>query len=269
MDVSIVMELSIVTVTMNHLTYIKRLLKSVFDDHRPSMDFEFVLVDNCSTDGTVDYVRKHYPQVIILQNDKVAGFATNNNKGALASRGKVLAFINPDIQMLEGALDDMVTCVERNQGVGIVCPQLLNEDLSIQYSVRRFMSLKILLNRFLSLGHDHANNATVSKYLLKDLKVTNGFVPVDWAIGAAFVMRREVYQANGGFDERFFLYVEDMDFCLRCWQHGKMVVFLPSVTMIHAHRRLSRNFFNRHFWIHLHSACYFFYKHGFYVKSMI
>ena len=254
---------------MNHLTFIKRLLKSIFDDHRPTMDFEFVMVDNCSTDGTVDFVRNHYPQVKIIQNTEVAGFAANNNKGTRASSGKVLAFINPDIQLLEGSIDAMVHCVNNHPGVGIVCPQLLNEDLSFQYSVRRFMNIKILFNRFLSLGRDHATNLSVSNYLMKDLRLSTHFVPVDWAIGAAFVMKREVYDAIGGFDERYFLYVEDMDFCLRCWQHGKMVVYLPEVKMIHTHRRLSRNLFNMHFWIHLQSACYFFYKHGFYVKSMI
>ena len=261
------MDLSIVTVSMNHLTYVKRLLKSVYEEHRPNLEFDFILVDNCSSDNTVEFVKSYYPQVRIIQNTAIFGFGANNNKGVKIAQGKVVALINPDIVLTEGCLEGLYQYIISNPKVGIVCPQLLNEDLSIQYSARRFMSAKILLNRVFSLGYDSTLNSSVSKYLMKDMKADANSYPVDWAIGAAYVVSRDFFNALGGFDEDYFLYVEDMDFCLRSWKLDKRVVYLTSVQLIHTHHRSSRKIFSKRFWLHVNSILCFFRKHGINVKS--
>ena len=90
-------DISIVTVGMNHLLYLKALLHSIYVENVPQVNFEMIYVDNCSTDGTVGYIRHNYPQVKIIENRKPLGFGENNNKGVLASMGKYIAIINPDI----------------------------------------------------------------------------------------------------------------------------------------------------------------------------
>ena len=100
-------QISIITVGMNHISYLKPLLASVYGDNRLKTPFEMIYVDNCSTDGSVDFIRTNYPQVKIIANTKPLGFGENNNKGVFASTGKYIAIINPDIVVHPGSLDNL------------------------------------------------------------------------------------------------------------------------------------------------------------------
>ncbi len=104
------------------------------------MDFEAVYVDNCSTDGSVEYLKQEFPQVRVIVNDRPRGFGDNNNIGAMAAKGDYLAIINPDIVLHKGALDTAVEYLKQHDEVGIVVPKLLNPDGSQQFSVRRFIT---------------------------------------------------------------------------------------------------------------------------------
>jgi len=104
------------------------------------MDFEAVYVDNCSTDGSVEYLKQEFPQVRVIVNDRLRGFGDNNNIGAMAAKGDYLAIINPDIVLHKGALDTAVEYLKQHDEVGIVVPKLLNPDGSQQFSVRRFIT---------------------------------------------------------------------------------------------------------------------------------
>ena len=97
--------IAIITVGMNHLLYLKVLLRSLYKENIPQASIEMIYVDNCSSDGTVEYIRQNYPQVRIVENQKPLGFGENNNKGVLASIGKYIAIINPDIVLHKGSLD--------------------------------------------------------------------------------------------------------------------------------------------------------------------
>lgn len=106
--------ISVITVGMNHLSYIKELYKSLYQDYQPSVSFEAIYVDNCSSDGSVEFLRENYPQVKIIKNDIPKGFGENNNIGAFASTGKYLAIINPDVSFMEGSLDSLYEFMEKN-----------------------------------------------------------------------------------------------------------------------------------------------------------
>ena len=219
-----------------------------------------VYVDNCSTDGSVDFVRENYPYVKILENPKPLGFGDNNNKGILASTGEYIAIINPDIEIFPNSLTELKRYLEANPNVGIVAPQLLNPNGTIQYSVRKFINLKLLAARFISRGDDSSPNKNVNDYLCKDID-WNATQQVDWAIGAAYMIRRDVYAHLGGFDNDYFLYMEDEDICFRCWQSGFPVIYLPVAQMIHNHLRASSKIGKKMF-MHLKSMLTFFKKHG-------
>lgn len=255
---------SIITVGMNHLSYLKALLTSLYEENAPIVPFEMIYVDNCSTDASVEYIQTNYPQVKILQNEKPLGFGENNNKGVLASVGKYIAIINPDIVLQEGSIDKLYHYAEDHSEYGIFVPQLLNLDLSIQYSVRRFVTLNMFIKRALSRGNDSTNDQTVAKYLCKDLDSTTPQL-IDWAIGAAFFMSRDMYANLGGFDTDYFLYMEDEDMCLRSWKMNRPIIYVPESKMIHNHLR-SSNKVGKKMFMHFKSLCTFFKKHGLNVK---
>lgn len=257
--------LSIITVGMNHLSYLKALLKSIFKENTPQTSFEMIYVDNCSTDGSVEFISQNYPKVKIIKNLIPLGFGENNNKGVLASTGKYIAIINPDIVLMEGSLDKLLQYMEQNPQTGIVAPQLLNPDGSLQYSVRGFISIKTLIARIISKGKDNTSNKTVSKYLCKNLDFQKTQA-VDWAIGAALFMSKDTYAELGGFDLDYFLYMEDEDICLRCWKIKKTVIYLPQSKMIHNHLRASAKIGKKTI-LHIKSMYTFFKKHGFSIKS--
>ena len=259
-------EISIITVTMNHLPYVKEMLASLYSIGMPSVSFETILVDNCSSDGTIDYVQQNYPAVKIIKNQQKYGFAQNNNIGVKKATGKYILILNPDIILTSGAIDKLYKYATKHPSCGIVAPKLQNRDCSLQYSVRRFPSLKILLNRALTKGNDKSENRNVQTYLLKNLPMDSP-TEVDWCMGAAFLISHSLYNELKGFDENFFLYVEDMDICYRCWKRNKKVIYYPLSEMIHVHQRSSQHF-NKKTVIHLKSFFYFFRKNRFKIKSM-
>jgi N-acetylglucosaminyl-diphospho-decaprenol L-rhamnosyltransferase len=254
------LDLSIIIVNMNHLSKLKNLFKSLFGDGKTTHSHEIIVVDNCSTDGSVEYIAANYPSVIIHQNDTIKGFAANNNQGVSISSGQYIFICNPDIIVMPGAIDKMLAFYERTPDVGIVCPQLLNSDLTYQASVRRFHNPKVLALRALSWANDASANKDIQKYLMLDFdKSKTQFI--DWALGAAMVLHRRVYQELSGFDGKFFLYVEDVDLCLRCWAAGHAVVYYPQAVCVHDHQRGSAKGINKLLWFHTKSMAYFFYKH--------
>jgi GT2 family glycosyltransferase len=249
---------------MNHLTLLKQMLHSLFITCPPKVSFEVILVDNNSTDGTVAYVGKEYPSVHLIENKQTYGFAKNNNIGAARAQGKYILILNPDIVLLPDAIDILYNYLKENESVGIVAPKLLNPDHSIQRSARNFMSIKLLIYRMITFGKDDTRNTTVQAYLAPNLSNEEP-ATVDWCLGAALLFRSDFYRELGGFDEHFFLYVEDTDICQRCWFAGKSVVYHPQARMIHAHQRNSARF-SRKTLIHLKSHYYFFKKNRFRIK---
>lgn len=256
---------SIVTVGMNHLPYIKSLLLSLYVDNIPNIDYEMIYVDNCSSDGSVEFIKKNYPQVIIHVNQKVKGFGENNNFGALHANGEYIAIINPDIVLLKESIDNLYKYMKTHSKIGILVPKLLNPDLTIQHSVRKFINIKLLFWRIISRGNDNSNNRYVQEYILKDMNYEDTQV-IDWAIGAAMFLRKSTFNTLKGFDEDYFLYMEDEDLCIRSWKIGKPVVYYPKSSMIHNHLRES-NKINKKAYLHIKSMFTFFRKHGIFINQ--
>lgn len=258
---------SIITVGMNHKKYIEALYKSLYADnmHTDISMIETVYVDNCSTDGSVNYIREHYPQVRVVQNVVPLGFGENNNKGVMASKGDYIWIVNPDIIFIKGSVDGLVNMFNSHVGDNsIIAPKLLNPDGTIQYSVRKFVTLKMMLNRWMSSEDDSSDNMSVKEYLCKDID-RNKTQEVDWAMGAALFMSRDTYARLGGFDQRYFLYMEDEDLCLRAWKQNIRVIYYPEIELIHNHLRGSTHLSKKTLW-HLQSLLKYFRRHGFNVK---
>lgn len=254
-------QISVITVGMNHLVYIKELYKSLYNKETcPMISFEAIYIDNCSTDGSIEFLQRNYPEVKIIKNDIPKGFGENNNIGAFASVGKYLAIINPDVSLRKGSLDILYDFMEKNPKVGIAVPHLFNKDRTHQFSIRGFITPMIFVNRVLSHGKDDASNKEVEKYLCKSINI-NKIQPINWAVGAAMFISRITYSRLAGFDKDYFLYMEDEDLCLRSWKAGFPVVYVPMSEMIHNHLRASAKIGKKAF-MHFKSLRTFFKKHG-------
>lgn len=260
--------ISIVTVGMNHLNYIKKLYKTLLIDYKPKVDLECIYVDNCSTDGSLEWLQKNFPEIIAVQNEKPLGFGANNNIGVSLAKGDYVAIINPDIEFLDDAIDKLVAWMNNNKGkFGIVAPKLLNPDLTVQYSARRFMTAKTFFYRLLSKGNDSSNNSEVGDYLCKNIDM-NKMQQVNWVMGAAMFLPRDFYNELNGFDEDYFLYMEDEDMCIRSWKAGKPVVFAGNIAVVHNHLRASRKMGKKMLY-HFKSLATFYWKHGLNVKNYV
>lgn len=258
--------MSVITVGMNHLSYIKELYKSLYDERTtPKTSFEAIFVNNCSTDGSVEFLKENYPHVKIIRNKEPYGFGKNNNIGVDAAKGKYIAIINPDIQIKKSSLDALYDYMEVHPNVGMAVPHLFNVDGTHQYSIRGFITPSLFLSRILTHGKDSANHPKMKRYLCKDIDIEK-VQPINWAVGAALFLRRDFYQQLGGFDLDYFLYMEDEDLALRVWKSGHPVVYVPSSHMVHNHLRASSHL-GKKAWIHFKSLLTFFKKHGFHVPN--
>lgn len=194
--------------------------------------YEVIILDNDSRDASVESLNNKYEFTKIIASTKNLGFGAGNNRAYEEAKGKYIFLLNPDTILIDDSLDRMVNYLEIHSEVGLVSPTLLYEDLTLQRSVRKFYSYfgSLLDNRFM--------NPVVSKFpaITKALPgLVNHSISqeVDWAKGAALLIKREVINQIGLFDEDFWIYGEEMDLCFRIGRAGWKKVFLHDCRIIH------------------------------------
>ncbi len=202
---------------------------------------DLVAVDNASSDGTLQFLRareRESRRIRVVAMPRNAGYAAAVNAAFAATGSRDVLLVNPDVSTDDpGALGDLVEFLRRRPDVALVAPRLHGADGEAQPSARRFPSLPALLGtldgarRIAPLRRAHEAYVAPS--------AATRAVAVDWAIGAAMLIRRAAFDAVGGWDERFFLYMEDTDFCRRCNAAGWRVVYLPTTALEHGYRRAS------------------------------
>jgi len=223
---------------------------------------EIVVVDNASVDEGLTDVQHRYPACRWIINDVNVGYARGCNQGMEAVEADYYLVLNPDIVVQPGALDRLLEFADDHPRAGMVGPQLLNEDGSIQDSCRRFYTFKTFLLRRTFFGKIFPDSLTVQRHLMKDFDHRSSR-PVDWVLGGCLLVRRSAMDRIGPMDERFFLYFEDVDWCYRMWQAGFEVQYTPDARFEHRHRRASaQGKFSKSFWLHLGSLISFYEKWG-------
>jgi N-acetylglucosaminyl-diphospho-decaprenol L-rhamnosyltransferase len=254
-------KLAIVIVHYNTSADLERCLDSLAA-HPPSCEHAVVVVDNASSDSGLAAVQQRFADVHWILNSENIGYARGANRGMAAVSADYYLILNPDIQVRPGAVDALLAFAAAHPKAGIVGPQLLNEDGSIQDSCRRFYTFRTLLLRRTFLGKLFPNSRSVEQHLMRDFDHRSAR-PVDWVLGGCLLVRREALSRTGPMDERFFLYFEDVDWCYRMWQAGFEVYYTPEARFVHSHRRDSaRGALHRHFWLHLGSLISFYEKWG-------
>lgn len=202
----------------------------------PAIEPETLIVNNDPADDLSAVRARGWPRLQIIQNDCNLGFGAAANRGFQRSRGEFILLLNPDVRTGTGSIGALLETMQQNPKAGLALPQLQNPDGSLQYSCRRFYTYRTLFLRrglwkTLFSSHPH-----VARHLMLDWD-HQSLQPVDWGLGAAMLVRREAVQPAGLFDERFFLYFEDVDLCLRLHRTGWQVLYNPAAVMIHEHRR--------------------------------
>lgn len=246
--------LSIVVITRNTQDLLRNLLKSAQADRqlKPILA-DVTVIDNHSTDGTVSMVRREFPWVFLVENDRNTGFAAAANMGISRSRGSYVLFLNSDTVLMEGEVPAMVQFMNEEPHVGICGPQLVYEDMRPQRSYAHIPSLlfEIVPRSFLEFlfptkySAKHAlkkEAASATGGTLDSQSRTSQKVALDVPslIGAAIVARKELLDSLGGFDEGFFFFLEETDLCIRAKREGARVVFLPSTKVVHLQGRTVR-----------------------------
>jgi len=253
------MDISICIVTYNSASMICQCLESIYG-HEHAFSFEVFVVDNHSMDGTVTNVQARYPQIQVIRNRRNLGYAKANNQGIARSSGRYVLILNPDILVMRGSLETLLSYMDRNPDVGVAGCRLLYPNGELQLSCRRFPTLATFLLRGSRVGDMFPRLPLMQDYLLQRENHEED-LDVDWCLGSCLMVRREALDQVGPLDGNYFLYYEDIDLCYRMKQHRWKVRYVASAEMIHHYHRLSASVLpNRFTMYHLKSALYFFWK---------
>lgn len=253
-------DVSVVIVSHDHAAYLKACLDSLAPGVQAASAEVFV-VDNHCTDGTAELVRTGYPWVRLIENTRRQGFAANNNRVIRESRGRHVLLLNPDTEMLPGALDRLVAYMDREPRVGLCGPQLVFPDGRVQLSCRRFPTLSSVIARRTPFRSWLRNSDMNRRHLMADSDHGSSR-PVDWVLGACLIVRRELMLTVGLMDEGYFLYVEDIDWARRAWKAGWEVTYYPEARIVHHHLAKSdRALVSGYSWHHLRSMWRYYRKH--------
>jgi hypothetical protein len=225
-------ELSIVTVSYNGRDYLQRCLRSLLE-HTRGLEYEVVVVDNASQDGSADMVAEEFPSVRLLRRPSNAGLSTALNQGIRLSGGEMTVLLNPDVELRDNPFPAMARYLRDHPDVGILGPRILDDDGSLQLSCRRFPTFSVVFfNRYSLLTRLLPRNPFSIRYLMTDFD-HSGTAEVDWLSLACWMAPRRLFDEVGFLDEGYFLYNEDVDFCQRVHRAGRKVVYFPEVSVVH------------------------------------
>lgn len=215
-------ELSIIIVNFNDKPYLEECLSSI-EENTQNLDFEILIVDNNSSDGSQEFIKQNYPNIKLITNEENVGFAKALNRGLRESKGEFFLFLNTDTVVYPNALSPLLKELKTNPGIGAIGPALLRGENAYQVSFGKSVSFasqifqKYFLNPFYKLR----------------LKSSQKRKEVGWLSAACFMTRREILEDVDLFDENFFLYFEDIDLCYRIRKKGWNLLFLPQARVFH------------------------------------
>ncbi len=223
---------------------VHRLLASLERSEPGCANFQLILTDNLLND-LPDFTQAPWAQLQILRNKKKLGFAENHNRAFALARGKYFVILNPDMIFERPVFDQLISSLNTN-AADLIAPQIVDETGVIQDSFRSLPTPFELIRRRLP------------GYTFKPYQPdSDGMVRPDWIAGMFWLVRSEAYRQLGGMDEKFFLYLEDVDFCTRARLQGMKILVDSNILIIHEAKRSSRKSL-KYLYLHLQSAARFF-----------
>jgi len=224
-------DVSILLVNWNSIAYLRPCLASIYE-HTREVSFEIIVVDNASYDGCSDVLSKEFPEVIFIQSDENGGFSKANNLAFRRSSGSALLFLNPDTLVLNPAIDMMHATLQSDPGIGAVGCGVLNYDRTIQtHYVQASPTLlnQLLLSEFAKRMLPKSKLWGIRPLIEYDGKPKE----VEVVMGSCMMVRRSVFEEVGLFDERYFMFAEDVDLCYSIRKHGYSIYYVREGSVIH------------------------------------
>jgi GT2 family glycosyltransferase len=207
---------SVVVVAYNPGYFLRDCVASIYSTQP---EVEVVVVDNASTDGAVERVKSEFPAVRVVWNEKNVGFGAGNNLGVAHAKGVFLVFLNPDATVTDGWLEALISPLVEDPSIGLVTPKVLLRNDPDRVNVA---------------GLDvHLSGISMCRGLGLPRTALDEVVEVAAISGVTFAAQRDVFEAIGGFDEDFFLYIEDVDLSARTWLAGYRCLYVPHAVVLH------------------------------------
>lgn len=245
-------ELSIIILNYNTYDLTISCLKSIIPKFKKELEsdrLEIIVADNGSKDTSIAEISKStagVKNINIVENKENLGFAKGMNRVSKNAKGKYLLFLNSDTEVLDKGLTSMIEFLDSNKKVGILGGKFINKDGSSQASCGKFYTL---FNLFLMLiGGERMGITRESPSIIKK---------VDWVSGGFMMVRRDIFKKLEGFDEHFFMYMEDMEFCYRGKKEGWDTYFYPRACVVHNRHGSSNKTFAI---INIYKGILYFYK---------
>lgn len=248
-------QVSVIIVTHNSKMFLEDCLQHLARASR-SLDVELIVVDNGSVEDPSDLVRRSFSEAVIIRHRENLGFAVAANSGALKAQGKHLLFLNPDVMIDQTAIANMDSFLSNQPRVGGVGGRLRWPDGSFQPTCRK---LPTIYNLLFSRGSVLSRLVPANRiYTLGDYETP---MQVPAAAATMLMIRRDLFERMGGFDKRFFMYMEDTDLCVRLSRRNYVNIFLPAAGGVHHWARGSTAGRVRRLWYHHNSLWLYFRKH--------
>ncbi len=231
--------LAIIVVSYNSKEYLEKCIDSIirFIPEAGKELIEIIIVDNNSTDGSRELIEDFSSRFAFfrsIMNDKNMGFAYANNQAITSSSADYFFLLNSDTEVYENSLKNVLEFIKKDvpsEKIGILGPKIINSDGTIQNSCRRFPSLvNAAAHNILSLINP--DNRFSRQYKMADADRDKSF-ETDWVSGSAMIISKTALGASGLFDEKYFMYVEDVDLCYRMWKSGYKVIYYPDIRILH------------------------------------
>jgi len=222
-------DLSIILVNYNGAEFLYECLNSI-NKFVGYGDIEVIIVDNCSNDGSIQIIEENYSSFKLIYSQANLGFGKANNLGVTYSRGKCLLFLNTDTILRECALESLLEYLQQNKDIGAISSRITFKNGSYQLSCGSLPNLVVEFFDKIKYGLDNKLPQVFSRIYDRRYSTVK---EVGWVTGACMMMRRDVFEQIGGFDENFFMYFEDKDICKRVKELGYKVVYYPKTSIIH------------------------------------
>ena len=225
------MDLSIIIVNWNTKSHLAACLDSI-ERHPPEGEFEVIVVDNDSSDGSAQMVRECFPDITLIEQVKNVGYAEGNNRGIRASSGRYVLLLNPDTEIKPGALDALVKFADEHPEAAAVGCRLVGPDGKVQRSCRSFPDPIGVLFEYTWLSYLFPKSRLFGRYRMTYFRY-NQEAEVDQPMGSCLLLSRKAIEDVGMFDQEFAIFFNEVDWCFRAKQKGWKVYFTPAAEVVH------------------------------------
>ena len=253
-------KLSVIILTWNSEKHIAPCLDSLINAI-DRLDYEIILVDNGSTDGSLKLLENYLSSNIhLIKNKKNVGVAKARNQAIQIAKGDFILILDVDTEVHERTIETLIQCIESDEKIGLCACKLVSPTGEVQQSCRKFPTLRYKIKNVLASKNINVE-ANKLQFYEQEMQGDKPF-EVDYVIGACQLIRKKAMDEVGLLDEKIFYGPEDADLCLRMKQKGWKIIYVPTVTILHHYQQLSnKKLFSAMSYKHTKALIYYFWKH--------